>query len=119
MSLINHDHDAKVFQEYISSNDAMYHLKLRNIKAITADVTAIITTLHQALPKRKPSSARSGGGAPAKAPGLSHSTTGNGKVCSSTLTILTVAISLLITAVRSSSSVSFRNNFSTFYWSKF
>ncbi|CAM9413645.1 unnamed protein product, partial [Sphacelaria rigidula] len=49
-------------RQFINSDNAMSHLKLRNIKAITADVTAIITTLHHALPKRKPKVGGAGGG---------------------------------------------------------
>lgn len=66
----------KVFEDYMNSSNAMYQLKLRNIKTITADVTAIIITLHHALPKRKPS----GGSSQPKASGVGRSTTGTGKV---------------------------------------
>lgn len=61
--------------------DAMHHLKLQNMETIVADTTAIVTTLHQALPKRVTSSSGSGNGVPEQASGLSRGISGGVQVC--------------------------------------
>lgn len=61
-----------MFNEFINGGDAMQHLKLKHIKAIVADTTAIVSALHHALPKRKPSapSSKAGGGKPPAGDGM-------------------------------------------------
>lgn len=44
----------QVLNDFIEGDGAMYHLRLHSIKAILADASSIVTTLHQALPKRAP-----------------------------------------------------------------
>ncbi|CAN0165979.1 unnamed protein product, partial [Ectocarpus fasciculatus] len=52
----------QVFNLFINGGEAMHHLKLKNIKSIVADTTAIVSSLHHALPKRKTSTLPKDGG---------------------------------------------------------
>ncbi|CAB1098159.1 GT48 [Ectocarpus sp. CCAP 1310/34] len=52
----------QVFNQFINGGKAMHHLKLRNLKSIVADTTAIVSSLHHALPKRKASPLPKDGG---------------------------------------------------------
>lgn len=62
--------NGQVFNQFIDGGEAMHHLKLKNIKAIVADTTAIVSSLHNALPKRQTSPlSKDGGGAGNASPG--------------------------------------------------
>ncbi|CAN0189143.1 unnamed protein product, partial [Ectocarpus sp. 4 AP-2014] len=52
----------QVFNQFINGGEAMHHLKLKNLKSIVADTTAIVSSLHHALPKRKTSPLPKDGG---------------------------------------------------------
>ena len=65
-----------MFNEYINGTDAMRHLKLKDIHAIVADTTYIVSALHHALPKRTTSSSSA---ASPRQPSPSSGKQGDGK----------------------------------------
>lgn len=52
-SLVHPALHLQVLNHFISGDKAMVYMRLQNVKAIVADATAIFSTLHHALPKRK------------------------------------------------------------------